>query len=516
MVIYDSTKKQKVEFEPLVPSLARIYVCGPTVYDNAHLGHARSAITFDLLRRILMLNGYRVIFVKNFTDIDDKIIKKSKETGESIAALTQKYTQSYLEDMDALGVLRADIEPKATQNLEAMWAMIQALLDKKSAYRAPNGDIYMRVESDKKYGSLSNRANLESQISRIGENDAKEDSRDFALWKIFENPSDFAYDSPFGRGRPGWHIECSAMIEAHLAGNIHAEKSSQTAAHAAPNAAQNAAKNEAAKAALADNAAYSIDIHAGGADLLFPHHENEASQSRCANGRELAKYWMHNGFVTVNGEKMSKSLGNGFFVKDALMRVDGEVLRYYLLSMHYRAGLNFSLEDVFSAKKRLNRIYRLKKRVGGEFAGQSEKGAGLNPAAQNAADPAFRAAFLEALNDDLNISIALSEVDSMISHCNALLDAEPKNHAHRALAAANLALIDAALGIGGMDAARYFQLGVSEEKRAEIEAKIAERQAAKAAKNYALADEIRWALKAQNIALLDTKEGVAWEVEEDF
>ena len=274
MKIYDSHKKEKVQFEPIIPNEVRIYVCGPTVYDDSHLGHARSAIVFDLLRRVLQENGYKVIFAKNFTDIDDKIIHKSIQSGCCIEEITQTYTKRYLDEMQALGVMRADIEPKATENLESMCEMIQTLLNKGIAYQTPNGDVYLSVKKDKEYGNLSGRiAELESK-SRLQNSEQKEDSKDFVLWKSYKGIGDVGYDSPFGKGRPGWHIECSAMIKKHLA----------------------------------LQGKYAIDIHGGGADLLFPHHENEASQTRCADNQVLAKLldtqwlcnhkWRKNGKIT--------------------------------------------------------------------------------------------------------------------------------------------------------------------------------------------------------------------------
>ncbi|RDU58564.1 cysteine--tRNA ligase [Helicobacter sp. MIT 99-5507] len=461
---YDSVKRKKLEFIPIKPNIVKIYLCGPTVYDNSHLGHARSAITFDLLYRVLLQNNYEVIFARNFTDIDDKIVKKSKEENIGINEITSTYITSYLNDMNALNILKPMLEPRATQNLDAIFDMIKILLKDGKAYITPNNDIYMRVSKDSKYGELSNRTNLESQVSRIGENEQKEDIRDFALWKIFNKDDDIAYDSPFGRGRPGWHIECSAMIEKHLAYK---------------------------------DTEFSIDIHAGGADLFFPHHENEASQSRCANNRELAKYWIHNGFVTINGEKMSKSLGNSFFVKDALKIYDGEVLRYYLLSLHYRSPLNFSHEDVLSSKKRLDRLYRLKKRV--------------IDVESNIIDKDFRDTFLNALNDDLNISIALSCLDTMISHYNELLDKNPKDTQNKQKALSNIIFINKILGIGEKNPIDYFHIGVSDEMKKYIEEKIKDRNEAKSKKDYTLSDSIRDELKSKNIHLMDTKDGVIWE-----
>lgn len=461
---YDSVKRKKLDFIPIKPNIVKIYLCGPTVYDNSHLGHARSAITFDLLYRVLLQNNYEVIFARNFTDIDDKIVKKSKEENIGINEITSTYIASYLNDMNALNILKPMLEPRATQNLDAIFDMIKILLKDGKAYITPNNDIYMRVSKDSKYGELSNRTNLESQVSRIGENEQKEDIRDFALWKIFNKDDDIAYDSPFGRGRPGWHIECSAMIEKHLAYK---------------------------------DTEFSIDIHAGGADLFFPHHENEASQSRCANNRELAKYWIHNGFVTINGEKMSKSLGNSFFVKDALKIYDGEVLRYYLLSLHYRSPLNFSHEDVLSSKKRLDRLYRLKKRV--------------IDVESNIIDKDFRDTFLNALNDDLNISIALSCLDTMISHYNELLDKNPKDTQNKQKALSNIIFINKILGIGEKNPIDYFHIGVSDEMKKYIEEKIKDRNEAKSKKDYTLSDSIRDELKSKNIHLMDTKDGVIWE-----
>ncbi|RDU63140.1 cysteine--tRNA ligase [Helicobacter sp. MIT 14-3879] len=463
MFIFDSVKKKKVKFESIIPNEVRIYLCGPTVYDNAHLGHARSAITFDLLRRVLSANSYKVMFVRNFTDIDDKIIQKCKESSKDINEITQTYIKNYLDDMEALGVKRANLEPKVSQNLDAIFAMIKKLLDSSKAYVAKNGDIYMNVNKDSKYGSLSGRTNIES-FSRINENEYKKDIRDFALWKIIDN--EIAYDSPFGRGRPGWHIECSAMIDKHLS-----------------------YKNE----------KFSIDIHAGGSDLLFPHHENEASQSRCANNIELSKYWIHNGFVNINGEKMSKSLGNSFFIKDALKIYDGEILRFYLLNTHYRAPLHFSNEDLLQSKKRLDKIYRFKKRL--EQVNITE----------NIIDSNFKEEFLQALNDDMNISIALSIVDSMISTYNEMLDKNPKDNLIKQKAISNIILINEVLGVGHKNAIDYFHLGVNDKMKKYINEQIELRNQAKRNKDYALSDKIRDELKSKNIFLLDTKDGVVWE-----
>ncbi len=466
--IYDSKLKEKVEFIPINPKEVRIYVCGPTVYDDSHLGHARSAIVFDLWRKLLREYGYKVIFAKNFTDIDDKIINKSLQSGLSVEEITQTYTQKYLDEMESLGVERADIEPKATQSLTSICAMIQTLLDKGFAYQTQNGDVYLSVGKDSHYGDLSGRIADEESKSRIQNSEQKHDAKDFALWKSYKGVGDVGYDSPFGKGRPGWHIECSAMIKEHLA--LQGE--------------------------------YAIDIHGGGADLLFPHHENEVCQTRCADGQTLAKYWIHNGFVTINGEKMAKSLGNSFFIKDALRNHNGEVLRFYLLSTHYRAGLNFSEEDLLASKKRLDRLYRLKKRI-----------AQIQPKAQNAesqnTQSAFSEAFLEALSDDLNISKALSILDELIANANEMLDNKQKDKIPQILA--NLNLVARVLGVGIQDSFEYFKLGISQERRAEIEALIVKRAEYKKAKDFQNADKIREDLRTNGIEIMDTPNGCEWE-----
>ncbi len=463
MKIFDTKLKQKVDFIPIEDKKARIYVCGPTVYDDAHLGHARSAIAFDLLQRVLSLSGYEVLFVKNFTDIDDKIIAKSIQSNVPIEQITQKYIASYLHDMHALKIKDPTLSPRATQSLESITNLIQILLDKGIAYKLENGDIYLNVEKDSYYGSISKRGIEDENLSRIQNEQNKEDSRDFALWKAYKGQNDIGYESSLGKGRPGWHIECSAMIE---------------------------------EIAYKDKE-YGIDIHGGGADLLFPHHENEASQTRCATGKEIAKYWMHNGFVNINGTKMSKSLGNSFFIKDALKVYSGEVLRNYLLSTHYRAILNFNEEDLLYTKKRLDKIYRLKKRVVGNFA--------------PVVDSSFKESLLEAMRDDLNISKALSILEEMLNHANSKLDSNPKDKNLKAQILGNLSFVEELLGIGGGDEVAYFQQGVSEEQKEQIKALLDKRQEAKKNKDFALADSIRDELHAQGILISDTPNGSVWE-----
>lgn len=488
ITLYDSVKRGKCEFVSIKKNEIRMYVCGPTTYDHSHLGHARSAITFDLWRRVFLAHDYKVIFAKNFTDIDDKIIKKfldsqnSQTPFASIESLSQHYIKSYLDDMDCLNVLRADIEPRATENLTPITQMIGDLLKQGYAYNGENGDVYLRIKSDSAYGSLTQKGkeNNENLLARIENMDDKMESRDFALWKGYKGKEDFGYESEFGKGRPGWHIECSAMIEEHLA-----------------------YKDE----------NICIDIHAGGSDLFFPHHENEASQTRCAKKKELAKYWLHNGFVTINGEKMSKSLGNSFFLKDALKSYHGEILRNYLQGVHYRLSLGFNEEDLLSSKKRLDKFYRLKKRIGlhenypkdakqlQEFYYHNSK------QAQND----FICALLESLSDDLNISKALSVIEEMINRANEALDKTPKDKGLCKQIAHNLNTISALLGIGTLDSQEYFQLGVDEQKRELIKSLISKRTQAKAQKDYKLADSLRDELKNMGIEIMDLSTGTTWE-----
>ncbi|NPA55462.1 MAG: cysteine--tRNA ligase [Epsilonproteobacteria bacterium] len=460
MYIYNSHTKQKEKFVPIKDNDVKVYVCGPTVYDDAHLGHARSSISFDLLRRVLKANGYNVTFVKNFTDIDDKIINKINTTGKTLQEITQHYIDSYLHDMGALGVQRADIEPKATESLDAMFELINILKTKGYTYEL-NGDIYFDTSKDENYCSLSHKCqdDAESRVSIEG----KKHPADFALWKGCKGDGDVCFDSPFGKGRPGWHIECSAMIKKHIA----------------------------------YEGEFEIDIHGGGADLFFPHHENEEAQSSCAYGGHLAKYWMHNGFVNINGEKMSKSLGNSFFIKDALKVYDGEILRFYLMGTHYRAGLNFNEEDLLASKKRLDKLYRLKKRI-----------YGLNKTNK---DKDFEDRLLQAMNDDLNISKALAVIDEFIASANDELDKNPKDKSLKQKINSNINFIHNLLGIGGKDAYEYFQMGIDDDTKEKIEALIAKRDKAKKEKNFEIADQIRDGLKELGIAISDTPNGTIWE-----
>ena len=464
MYIYDSVQKTKRKFIPLEKGKVSLYVCGPTVYDDAHLGHAKSALVFDLLSRILKANGYEVTYARNITDIDDKIIKKALSQNKSIDELTNFYIKSFHEQMESIGVSRPDIEPKATQSLESMYELIQILLDKGHAYKTTDGDVYFDTLSDSKYLTLSSRVqDNDDRQQRVESSTHKKNQADFALWKSVKE-STITYKSPYGAGRPGWHLECSAMIQKHLA---------------------------------KDGASFSVDIHGGGADLLFPHHENESAQTRCATNHELANYWMHNGFVNINGEKMSKSLGNSFFLKDALKQYDSEVIRFYLLSTHYRSNFNFNTDDLQSSKKRLDKIYRLKKRLFG--------------LTQNTQDTTFKTKLLESLSDDMNISTALALIDEMISSVNEMLDSEGKHKVLKRESISNLAYIAEILGFGVKNPFLYFQFGIDEDTKSKIDELIIKRNEMKKEKNFEASDKLRDEILSFGVSIMDTAQGTFWE-----
>ncbi len=464
MHIFDSVQKTKRKFIPLKEGKVTLYVCGPTVYDDAHLGHAKSALVFDLLTRVLEANGYEVTYARNITDIDDKIIKKAIEQKKDIKTITDFYTEAFHTEMEAIGVKRPTLEPKATQSLEAMIDLIQKLIDKGHAYQTTEGDVYFDTASDSKYLTLSHRIqNEQDRQERIASSAQKKNHADFALWKSVKDNT-VTFTSPFGAGRPGWHLECSAMIEKHLAYS---------------------------------DTPFAIDIHGGGADLLFPHHENEAAQTRCGTNHELANYWMHNGFVNIEGEKMSKSLGNSFFLKDALKEYDGEVLRFYLLTTHYRSNFNFSIFTVKLIKTRLDKLYRLKKRLFGLTTCND--------------DTAFKKELLAELSDDLNVSTALALIDEMISKANETLDTAGKHKLLKRETMANLAYIEEVLGFGGKNPFEYFQFGIDEATKEKINMLIEQRNAAKKEKDFALSDKIRDEILSLGVNLMDTPQGTFWE-----
>ncbi|MCR2038789.1 cysteine--tRNA ligase [Campylobacter helveticus] len=454
MVLFDSVKKEKLALKK--EGAINIYLCGPTVYDDAHLGHARSSICFDLLRRVLLSLGREVCFARNYTDIDDKILKKMRESGESLEKITQIYINHYESDMKNLRVLEPNLKPRATEFIQHMIELILHLEKHGFTYTLDDG-IYFDTSKDEAYLSLSKRS-FEETKTRLLEQKEKKNESDFVLWKFDEE----FYAAPFGKGRPGWHSECVAMIEALFKDGL--------------------------------------DIHAGGVDLLFPHHENEAAQCRCAFHKDLATHWLHNGFVNINGEKMSKSLNNSFFVKDALKEFCGEALRFYLMSVHYRAHFNYSLEDLALCKKRLDKFYRLKKRLElKEFEENFKK-----------CERESSLRVLQALQDDLNISKALALFDEFIVNANLRLD-ESKDKGLREDLREDFKELALILGVGFEDAILYFQQGFDETQKAWIEEQIFKRTEAKKAKNYALADELRHNLAEFGVLLLDTPQGTIWE-----
>lgn len=466
MKIYNTMTRKKEEFVPIEENKVGIYVCGPTVYDFIHIGNARPMIVFDTLRRYLLYKGYDVNYVSNFTDVDDKIIRRALEEGVPASEISERFIREVKKDMQDLNVMEATVHPKATEEIPDMIDMIRTLIDKGYAYEV-NGTVYFRTRSFAGYGKLSgkNIDDLEAghrSIQVAGEQE-KEDALDFVLWKPKKEGEPF-WPSPWGEGRPGWHLECSVMSRKYI-GNI-------------------------------------IDIHAGGEDLIFPHHENEIAQSEAANGVEFARYWMHNGFLRIDGEKMSKSLGNFFTIREIGEKYPLQVIRFFILSAHYRSPLNFSDQLVESAKASLERILNAVRRL-----------ADLRQQAENRETDREEQALLhqmqevvvrfeQAMEDDLNTADAISVIFEMVKLANTGLS----ETSAKSVVSDVHEMIVKLCGILGI------QTEVKEENLDEkIEALIAERQAARKAKNFARADEIRDQLAAEGILLEDTREGVKWK-----
>ncbi|WP_444884475.1 cysteine--tRNA ligase [Microbulbifer sp. PSTR4-B] len=454
--VYNTFSGKKEPFVPLVEDQVRMYVCGPTVYNRVHIGNARPVVVFDTLYRVLKRNFSDVIYARNITDIDDKIMKTARDDGEEIAVLSARYAQAYYEDMAALNNLEPDIVPYATQHLPEMIAMIESLLEKGHAYAA-EGHVLFAVESMQEYGQLSKRS-LDDMLAgaRVEVAPYKKYAGDFVLWKPSADDEP-GWDSPWGRGRPGWHLECSAMIKKHLGDTI--------------------------------------DIHGGGRDLTFPHHENERAQSCCANGVDFVRYWMHNGYVNIDGEKMSKSLGNFRMVKDLLALYPGEVLRFALLSAHYRSELNFSADLLDQAWRTLDTLY-----------GALRETEVVEAQAADLTDTAF----LKALEDDLNTPIAISELHQIARDLNKAEDADKARLKGLLLAAGEM------LGILQQDPEAWFKQARGGEETIsaeEIEALIEERVQSKKNRDFARADEIREELKSKGVVLEDSREGTKWRRE---
>ncbi len=456
--LYNDLTRQKEDFQPIEDGRVRMYVCGMTVYDLCHLGHARVMVVFDVVYRYLKASGYDVTYIRNITDIDDKIINRANERGLPFTELTTEFIQAMHDDADALGVLRPDSEPKATEHMQEILGMIERLIERGHAYAADNGDVYYDVRSFPDYGKLSGKSIEDLQSgARVEPGEAKRDPLDFALWKSAK-PEEPAWDSPWGRGRPGWHIECSAM----------------------------------STKALGD----SFDIHGGGADLTFPHHENEIAQSEGATGHPFVKYWMHNGFVRINDEKMSKSLGNFFTVREILERYRAEEIRYFILTSQYRSPLNYDTEHLDNARAALTRFYTA-------LRGLSE--------AEAAGSDAFEARFREAMDDDFNTPEALAVLFDLAREINKLKETDV--NAAAALGGV-LRELGGILGILQDDPEDYLRGGSPAEagglSDAEIESMIQGRIDARASKNWAEADRIRDELQAAGIILEDGPQGTTW------
>ena len=460
MKLYNTLTRKKEEFVPLVPGHVSMYVCGPTVYNFIHIGNARPMIVFDTARRYMEYKGYEVNYVSNFTDVDDKIIAKAIDEGVDASEISKRYIEECKKDMEAMNVRPATTHPLATNEIPGMIKMISTLIDRGYAYNA-DGTVYFKTRKFAEYGKLSHK-NLDDLRSgnralQVTGEDSKEDPLDFVLWKPKKDGEPY-WEAPWSNGRPGWHIECSVMAKRYLGDEI--------------------------------------DIHAGGEDLIFPHHENEIAQSECANGVPFAKYWLHNAFLNIDNRKMSKSLGNFFTVRDISEKFDLQVLRVFMLSAHYRSPINFSKEIMDSYKSALERILTA-----------ADKLRGINGAAGDAADMSeelekFRTKFEEAMDDDLNTADALSTVFELVKYINTNISEEsPKEAVDKAGA-----LLDELCGI----------LGIKTERKKEvldedIEKLIEERQAARKAKDFARADAIRDELLNMGIILEDTREGVKWK-----
>ena len=458
LFIHNTLSRQKEEFKPIDPNNVRMYVCGPTVYDYAHIGNARPVVVFDTLYRLLKRHYPKVTYVRNITDVDDKIMLKAKQSGEPIDVITTRTTQAYHDDMGALNALPPDIEPRCTQHIPQMIAMCQTLIGNGHAYVA-EGHVLFNVPSMPEYGQLSRRPRDELIAgARVEVAPYKKDPADFVLWKP-STPDQVGWDSPWGRGRPGWHIECSAMAKEHLG--------------------------------------ETFDIHGGGLDLIFPHHENEIAQSRCShNGHALANYWMHNGFLTINNDKMSKSLGNFLTVHELLKKFPGEAIRLVLLSAQYRQPLDFSEEALVSAKATLDRWYGALRITNDVKSSMSSVSSEVE----------------SALIDDLNTPLALAHIHGLadqvfMAATNMDWEKILPSAKGRLLVSAN------ALGLLQQDPEAWFKwqpAGQSGPSDAEIEAQIAARIAAKKAKNFVESDRIRDALKAQGVILEDSAAGTTW------
>nr|WP_315434335.1 cysteine--tRNA ligase [uncultured Stomatobaculum sp.] len=467
MKIYDTMTRFKEEFKTIEPGKVRMYVCGPTVYNLIHIGNARPMIFFDTVRRYLEYRGYEVNFVSNFTDVDDKIIKAAVEEGVDASVISERYIAECKKDMAGMNVRPASYHPRATEEIDGMIAMIQDLIDDGHAYVAEDGTVYYRVSSFPDYGKLSHKNVEENQAGlrtlKVRGEEAKEDPNDFVLWKPKKEGEPY-WESPWCEGRPGWHIECSVMSKKYLG--------------------------------------ESIDIHGGGEDLVFPHHENEIAQSEAVSGKQFVRYWMHNAFLNIDNIKMSKSLGNFKTVRQISEEYDLQVLRFFMLSAHYRSPLNFSRDMMDGAKASLDRILTAMDHLRDCLAGATERELTDTETSELAAFDALREKFEAAMDDDFNTADAISAVFEMVKRANITVTKESAAAYIRSVKE----LLEKLLEVLGIHAERK-----EESLDARVEALIEERQTARKEKNYARADEIRAELTAMGILLEDTKEGVKWK-----
>lgn len=459
--LYNTLTRQKETFEPLEQGKVKMYVCGPTVYNYIHIGNARPAIVYDTVRRYLEYRGYEVNYVSNFTDVDDKLIKAANELGEDVPTIAERFIEAYFEDVTALGCKQATVHPRVTESIDIIIDFIQALIDKGYAYEA-GGDVYYKTREFKEYGKLSHQSIDELRLgNRIEVGEKKQDALDFVLWKAAKE-GEISWESPWGNGRPGWHIECSAMAKKYLGDTI--------------------------------------DIHAGGQDLAFPHHENEIAQSEALNEKPFAKYWMHNGYININNEKMSKSLGNFVLVHDIIKEIDPQVVRFFMLSVHYRHPINFSQELLESTQ---NAFERLKT----SYMNLQHRKESSNNLTQNDEDwlqkiSEAQTQFQTEMDDDFNTANAISVLFDLAKHANYYL--EEQNTSEKVIQT----FLDVFDQLGEVLGVKFAQVELLD---AEIDELINQRIQARKDRNFALADEIREKLKEMNIILEDTPQGTRWK-----
>ncbi|MBW1845912.1 MAG: cysteine--tRNA ligase [Deltaproteobacteria bacterium] len=480
--IYNTLSRKKETFEPLKSGVVGIYVCGPTVYDSCHIGHARSVVVFDVIVRYFKAKGFDVTYVRNFTDIDDKIINRAQELGTDPKALADKYINEFYEDMDALNAERATIEPRATDHIKQIIASIEKLVDNNFAYQI-NGDVYYSVESFKDYGKLSGRKLEDMEAgARIDIDERKKSPFDFSLWKSAKQ-GEPSWESPWGQGRPGWHIECSAMSTKYLG--------------------------------------ITFDIHGGGKDLIFPHHENEIAQSEALSGDPLTKYWIHHGFVNINHEKMSKSLNNILLVKDVLKKYHTDVIRYFLLTSHYRSPIDYTEKALVEARSSIDRFYKLLERISKSEI-QLPSGENNNISLNNSEEYWNR--FCEAMDDDFNTAVAIATLHDAVRDVNRSLDKTSKTFKDNEKYEIEFVLSQIykmrdVLGVLLESPENYFEsikthkTSLENLNAKEIEELIKERSAARQARDWGKADKIRKKLEEMKVVLEDSKEETIWRIE---